>query len=217
MGNTPAAGAGERSRRGRRRSDRSRGSSNASNRNSGRSPRVRSSGGRGKRSTTASTSSLWEKLVAFFTGGAKSSSSANGNGAGSKSKSRSRASATASAPKDIAVSDAARNKAPKEARTPENVEVTSARLYVGNLSYDATESDLVDLFNGVGSVQNAEVVSHRYTQRSKGFAFVQMQTIDEARRAVHELHDKEFLGRKLVVSGAKSPKQTDSSDEDAAA
>jgi len=89
-------------------------------------------------------------------------------------------------------------------RKPEPVEVTSPRLYVGNLSFDATESDLFDLFNGVGHVQNAEVVSYKHNQRSKGFAFVQMQTVDEAKRAVTELHDKEFLGRKLVVSGAKS-------------
>ena len=90
------------------------------------------------------------------------------------------------------------------ARKPERVEVTSPRLYVGNLSFDATESDLFELFNGVGHVQNAEVVSYRHNQRSKGFAFVQMQTIEEAKRAVEELHDKEFLGRRLVVSGAKS-------------
>ena len=89
-------------------------------------------------------------------------------------------------------------------RKPESVEVTSPRLYVGNLSFDATESDLFELFNGVGHVQNAEVVSYRHNQRSKGFAFVQMQSIEEAKRAVEELHDKEFLGRKLVVSGAKS-------------
>src|SRR5260221_978612 len=97
--------------------------------------------------------------------------------------------------------------APKEkiSRKPELVEVTSPKLYVGNLSFDATESDLFDLFNGVGQVRNAEVVCHKYTQRSKGFAFVQMTTIEEARRAVKELHDKEFLGRKLVVSGAKTP------------
>ena len=92
----------------------------------------------------------------------------------------------------------------RPARKPERIEVTSPRLYVGNLSFDATESDLFELFNGVGHVQNAEVVSYRHNQRSKGFAFVQMQTIDEAKRAVEELHDKEFLGRRLVVSGAKS-------------
>ena len=92
----------------------------------------------------------------------------------------------------------------RSVRKPERIEVTSPRLYVGNLSFDATESDLFELFNGVGHVQNAEVVSYRHNQRSKGFAFVQMQTIEEAKRAVEELHDKEFLGRRLVVSGAKS-------------
>ncbi len=92
----------------------------------------------------------------------------------------------------------------RPARKPESVEVTTPRLYVGNLSFDATESDLFELFNGVGQVQNAEVVSYKHNQRSKGFAFVQMQTTEEAQRAVSELHDKEFLGRKLVVSGAKS-------------
>jgi hypothetical protein len=92
----------------------------------------------------------------------------------------------------------------RSSRKPESVEVTTPRLYVGNLSFDATESDLFELFNGVGAVQNAEVVTYRHNQRSKGFAFVQMNTVDEAKRAVDELHDKEFLGRKLVVSGAKS-------------
>jgi RNA recognition motif-containing protein len=50
------------------------------------------------------------------------------------------------------------------------------------------------------------VVSNPYTHRSKGFAFVQMGTTDEAKRAVDELHNKEFMGRPLVVSGAKNPK-----------
>jgi hypothetical protein len=94
--------------------------------------------------------------------------------------------------------------ASRPSRKPEAVEVTTPRLYVGNLSFEATESDLFELFNGVGAVQNAEVVTYRHNQRSKGFAFVQMNTVDEAKRAVEELHDKEFLGRKLVVSGAKS-------------
>ncbi len=100
------------------------------------------------------------------------------------------------------------SRSPRPARKPEAIEVTSPRLYVGNLSFDATESDLFELFNGVGQVQNAEVVTYKHNQRSKGFAFVQMLTIDEARRAVQELHDKEFLGRKLVVSGAKSSEQS---------
>jgi RNA recognition motif-containing protein len=120
---------------------------------------------------------FWQRLAAFF-----------GNGKTTKTPSSGRNGAPTARPQ----------------RKPEPVEVTSPRLYVGNLSFDATESDLFELFNGVGQVQNAEIVSYRHNQRSKGFAFVQMQTVDEARRAVTELHDKEFLGRKLVVSGAKS-------------
>jgi hypothetical protein len=100
-----------------------------------------------------------------------------------------------------------RHGGPRPARVshkPESVEVTTPRLYVGNLSFEATESDLFELFNGVGQVQNAEVVTYKHNERSKGFAFVQMQSVEEAKRAVEELHDKEFMGRKLVVSGAKS-------------
>jgi hypothetical protein len=121
---------------------------------------------------------FWQRLVAFFGDGAPAKKSAPPSRNGSQQA--------------------------RPSRKPEPVEVTSPRLYVGNLSFDATESDLFELFNGVGHVQNAEVVSYRHNQRSKGFAFVQMQTVEEAKRAVEELHDKEFLGRKLVVSGAKT-------------
>ena len=146
--------------------------------------------GRRRRSGQAATSkpkpkpTFWQRVVAFFAGETKQ---------------------TVEPPKPREKETA--NVAPKEkiSRKPELVEVTSPKLYVGNLSFDATESDLFNLFNGVGQVRNAEVVCHKYTQRSKGFAFVQMTTIEEARRAVKELHDKEFLGRKLVVSGAKTP------------
>ncbi|HET6407615.1 MAG TPA: hypothetical protein VFG14_07020, partial [Chthoniobacteraceae bacterium] len=88
---------------------------------------------------------------------------------------------------------------------PEAVEVTTEKLYVGNLSFDAAESDLLELFNGVGKVQSAEIVAHRDTEKSKGFGFVTMNSVEEAKRAVSELHDKDFMGRKLVVSGAKTP------------
>lgn len=104
-------------------------------------------------------------------------------------------------------------------------EITTERLYVGNLSYDATESDLFELFNGVGNVRNAEVVVNSRTQRSKGFAFVTMGGIDEARRAVQELNGKDFMGRPLQLSGAKpntrgggdSPSTEESQPEEKAA
>jgi RNA recognition motif-containing protein len=139
------------------------------------------------RATAAPKPTFWQRVAAFFGGNDKTERQA---ASGSRN-------GTAQQPQQP-------QREPRPQRKPEPVEVSSPRLYVGNLSFDASESDLFELFNGVGHVQNAEVVSYRHNQRSKGFAFVQMHTIDEAKRAVAELHDKEFLGRKLVVSGAKS-------------
>jgi hypothetical protein len=96
-------------------------------------------------------------------------------------------------------------------RGPVRHEVTSGRLYVGNLSYDTAESDLHELFSGVGQVRTAEVVYHRHNHRSKGYAFVEMSSVEEARRAVEVLNEKEFMGRKLLVSGARP--NSPSSDE----
>ena len=135
--------------------------------------------------------SFWQKLVSLFTGKPKPASSSRSSSAPAPYTPDSNHRRFESAP-------------PRQARKPELVEVNSPKIYVGNLSFDASESDLYELFNGVGKVQNAEVVSNKYTQKSKGFAFVTMLTLDEARRAVTELHDKEFMGRKLVVSGAKT-------------
>lgn len=92
---------------------------------------------------------------------------------------------------------------PREPRKPEVVEVTNPRLYIGNLSYDATENDLEEIFNGVGRVVSVEIVTNSRTQRSKGYGFVEMGSVEEAKRAVETLHDKEVMGRKMVVSGAK--------------
>lgn len=89
-------------------------------------------------------------------------------------------------------------------KTKPKTEVTSGRLYVGNLDYATTETQLEELFRGVGNVLSAEVVTNSRTQQSKGFAFVEMVSIDEAKRAVDVLHDEDFMGRKLIVSGARS-------------
>lgn len=94
---------------------------------------------------------------------------------------------------------------PEGARSKRNrAEVTSGRLYVGNLDYSTGEPELESLFRGVGNVLSAEVVTNPRTQQSKGFAFVEMGSIEEARRAVSVLDDQEFMGRKLVVSGARA-------------
>lgn len=91
----------------------------------------------------------------------------------------------------------------REVQTVKPEDISTERLYIGNLSYDATESDLFELFSGVGSVRNSEVVVNNRTQRSKGFAFVTMGSVEEARRAVQELGGKDFMGRPLQLSGAK--------------
>ena len=147
--------------------------------------------------------SFWQKIVSFF----KPSGRASSKGA-VPAAAPTRGDDESPAPRTRPSAGTGRT-----SRKPESVEVTSPRLYVGNLSFDATESDLSELFNGVGQVVTVEVVTHKQTQRSKGFAFVQMQTTEEAKRAVQELHDKEFMARKLVVSGAKNTDQHDGRSE----
>jgi len=105
---------------------------------------------------------------------------------------------------------------PRAKREPRIVEVTSGRLYVGNLVYEVTEEDLNDLFKGFGNVVSAEIVTNQRNQQSKGFAFVEMGGVEEAKRAVEILHDKDFMGRKLVVTGAKSDGPVESRPDNAA-
>src|SRR6187399_180036 len=78
-----------------------------------------------------------------------------------------------------------------------------SRLYVGNLAYGVTSSDLEQLFAQHGQVQSAEVVSDRETGRSKGFGFVQMGSDEEAQAAIAALHGQQHEGRALTVNEAK--------------
>lgn len=186
--------------------------SRRSSRRGGRRPR---SGDRSATSTRtdahkpAKKKSLIEKILGFFGGKPEpvSRTSSSGRSSSRSSESRpERSSESRSENRSERSSEReSRGDRPTGMRKPEIVEVSSPRLYIGNLSFDASESDLFELFNGVGTVQNVEIVMNRHTMKSKGFAFVQMQSVDEAKRAVTELHDKEYMGgRKLVVSGAKA-------------
>lgn len=100
-------------------------------------------------------------------------------------------------------------------RRASTTEVTTPRLYVGNLDFAATEGELEDLFRGVGLVSSTEVVINSRTQQSKGFAFVEMGSVEEAKRAVAVLDNQDFMGRKLIVGGARSdgPKDGPNNDE----
>jgi RNA recognition motif-containing protein len=78
-----------------------------------------------------------------------------------------------------------------------------SKLYVGNLSYETTSSDLEQLCAAHGSVQSAEVIVDRDTGRSKGFGFVQMGSDQEAQAAIAALNGKDSGGRALTVNEAK--------------
>ena len=77
------------------------------------------------------------------------------------------------------------------------------KLYVGNLSYNVTGSQLEQLFAAHGAVQSAEVINDRDTGRSKGFGFVEMGTDQEAQAAIAALHGTQMDGRALTVNEAK--------------
>ncbi|MBU6400569.1 MAG: RNA-binding protein [Verrucomicrobia bacterium] len=79
----------------------------------------------------------------------------------------------------------------------------NTKLYVGNLSYDATENDLQDLFAAHGAVTSVDLIMDKATGRSRGFAFVTMETKEAADAAVQALNGKSVNGRPLTVNEAR--------------
>jgi RNA recognition motif-containing protein len=79
----------------------------------------------------------------------------------------------------------------------------SKKLYVGNLTYNVNETDLEALFSPFGSVQSAQIIIDRDTNRSKGFGFVEMGSDDEAQAAIEGLNARDYDGRNLTVNEAK--------------
>ncbi len=79
----------------------------------------------------------------------------------------------------------------------------STKLYVGNLSFNTSTQDLEAMFGEAGTVQSANIIEDRETGRSRGFAFVEMSTKEEANAAIATLNGKEIDGRALKVNEAK--------------
>ena len=79
----------------------------------------------------------------------------------------------------------------------------ATKLYVGNLSFDITESELRQLFTPFGTVTSCNLIMDRMTERPRGFAFVEMASPDEATKAINDLNGKEVGGRALVVNEAR--------------
>ena len=77
------------------------------------------------------------------------------------------------------------------------------KLYVGNLPFTATDDSLMDMFQQVGQVESAKVITDRDTGRSKGFGFVEMSTDQEAEQAITKFNGVDFEGRSLTVNEAR--------------
>ena len=79
----------------------------------------------------------------------------------------------------------------------------SAKLYVGNLSFDTTTEDLEKMFGEIGTVESTNIIEDRETGRSRGFGFVEMSSKEEGQNAISALNGKEIDGRALTVNEAK--------------
>ena len=86
----------------------------------------------------------------------------------------------------------------------------SRKLYVGNLPYETGETDLQELFSRAGTVESVKVMRDMATGRARGFAFVEMSTDEEAKKAINELNEYQLGGRGLTVNEAR-PKPAHSS------
>ena len=80
----------------------------------------------------------------------------------------------------------------------------SIKIYVGNLSFDSTEGELEALFEAYGSVDSAKVIIDKFTNRSRGFGFIEMTNREEGLKAIQGLDSKDLGGRSLKVSEARA-------------
>lgn len=79
----------------------------------------------------------------------------------------------------------------------------ATKIFVGNLSFNTMEGDVRSLFEPLGSVLSCNLILDKFTNKSRGFAFVEMSNQDEANKAISELNGKECDGRALTVNEAK--------------
>ncbi len=83
----------------------------------------------------------------------------------------------------------------------------ATKLYVGNLDYGVDNNELTTLFSQAGKVANVSVISDRYSGRSKGFAFVEMGSDDEAKKAIEMFNGQDLKGRKMIVNEARPKRE----------
>ena len=77
------------------------------------------------------------------------------------------------------------------------------KMYVGNIPYNASEEDLKDLFSEYGEIESLKIMKDQFTDRSKGFGFIEMVNEEDAKKAIATLNGKEFKGKSLTVAEAR--------------
>jgi RNA recognition motif-containing protein len=83
------------------------------------------------------------------------------------------------------------------------------KVYVGNLSFDASEESLKELFSQAGEVVSANIITDKFSGRSKGFGFVEFKTEEETKAAIEQFNGYSFLGRDMRVNETKPPEKRD--------
>lgn len=81
------------------------------------------------------------------------------------------------------------------------------RLYIGNLASDVTELDLTHNFSSVGKVASVAIIKDRFSNQSKGFGFVEMESAEEAQKAIAQFNGGELRGKRITVSEARERKE----------
>jgi RNA recognition motif-containing protein len=77
------------------------------------------------------------------------------------------------------------------------------KMYVGNIPYNATEEDLKQLFSEYGEIESLKIMKDQFTDRSKGFGFIEMANENDAKKAIATLNGKDFKGKSLTVAEAR--------------
>jgi RNA recognition motif-containing protein len=77
------------------------------------------------------------------------------------------------------------------------------KMYVGNIPYNATEQDLRNLFSEYGEIESLKIMKDNFTERSKGFGFIEMVDEKDAKKAIAGLYGKDFMGKTLTVAEAR--------------
>ncbi len=86
------------------------------------------------------------------------------------------------------------------------------RLYVGSISFQATEDELKEVFSEIGEVESVKIITDSYTGRSKGFGFVEMASEEDAKKAIEALNGTTFMNRSIIVNEARPQGQREKRD-----